>query len=56
MHEEQARQWALTRAIEEAPSGTTWPAVMTLAEKFAQYVLNGTIPEDAKADNQSNIK
>lgn len=52
MHEEQARQWALTRAIEEVPEGTTWPAVMTLAEKFAQYVLFGTIPEDTKAEEE----
>lgn len=40
------RRWALDRAITEAPGGTPWPSIIRLANTFAEYITEGTIPAD----------
>ena len=42
----EVRQWALDRAIKEAPGGARWPAIFELADKYAGYILTGEYDKD----------
>ena len=44
MDENTARHLALEIAVREASDGTTWDAVIGNANKFAAFIINGTVP------------
>ena len=44
MDELNARRAALELAIREVPAGTTWDQVIRLSDKFAAFIINGTVP------------
>ncbi|WP_165788147.1 hypothetical protein [Arthrobacter glacialis] len=50
MDENQARHTALDMAIRETPGGTKWAQIIELANIFAAYIINGTVPTDENAE------
>ena len=52
MDDQEARRWALDKAINEAPNGAIWPKVIDNAAMFAAFIIDGTKPEPAKAEGK----
>lgn len=50
MDENTARHLALEIAVREASAGTNWDTVIGNANKFAAFIINGTVPADETSE------
>lgn len=45
----EARHRALELATAQAPGGTPWPLILKNAKMFADFMIDGTVPEEPEA-------
>lgn len=52
MDEQDVRRWALEKAIEHSPGGLTWATLINTAETFTAFIIDGTKPDQPKAEGK----
>lgn len=52
MEDQDVRRWALEKAIEHSPGGLTWATLINTAETFTAFIIDGTKPDQPKAEDK----